>query len=429
MNANQFPRLALDPALPEPMAQLMRTHPHLLRMVRSGWTPRPFWPVRMPLLARTAGLLLIVTSLLILPVVAAGEDGISLDSVTSALTIGLIFAGGFLGVGTAAELLPNLSQVKVNRCLRYAYAHPDSFVLPEDLDAWTGPLLRRAQDAADAVLTSQVFRTGMIDGMANSVRLRHEVWLIARRLAELTEVAADYTAIVGKEIPEEFAEAYRPYDETLRTSYASLTARVEAMEAYAEKIRRADRNLELYRNIERLREHTPRFEKLRADLVDDHLAMPETQELGTEVEQVERQLKESIEEARQAADYLLDPLPSSDSPAHGGFPVIPPPRPSADASPDRPAAPAGPTSTASGPGTAASGPGTAAPGPAAASSADDSPAASPAESRAESSVESSVESSAGSGSEASSESSAEPSVKPSPTPRATPTEQRPGDAD
>lgn len=337
MHANQFPRLALDPALPEPMAQLMREHPHLLGMVRSGWTPRPFWPVRMPLLARTAGLLMIVTSLLILPVVAAG-DGIGLESVTAALTIGLIFAGGFLGLGTAAELLPSLSQVKVNRCLRYAHEHPDSFVLPEDLDAWTGPLLRRAQEAADAVLSSQIGRMGMMDGTLNSVRLRDETWQIARRLAELTEVSADYTAIVGKQVPEEFAEAYRPYDDTLRTSYASLTARVEALEDYAEKVRRADRHFEVYRNIERLQEHNPRFEKLRADLLDDRLSRPGTQELGIEVDQVERQLRESIEEARQAAGYLLEPTPSPDGPAPGpapepgadGHPAIPSPRPAGE---------------------------------------------------------------------------------------------------
>ncbi|MEV5407499.1 hypothetical protein AB0K60_01495 [Thermopolyspora sp. NPDC052614] len=322
MHANQLPRLALDPALPEPMAQLMRTHPHLLRMVRSGWKPRPFWPMRMPLLARTAGLLMIVTSLLILPVVAVdGGDGVNLDDIARALTIGLIFAGGFFALGSAAELLPSLSQVKVNRCLRYAYEHPNSFVLPEDLDAWTAPLLRRAQDAADAVLMSQINRRGMMDGTLNSIRLRDETWQIARRLAELTEVAADYTAIVGKDIPEEFAEAYRPYDETLRTSYASLTARVEALEDYAEKVRRADRHLEVYRNVERLREHTPRFEKLRAELVDDHLARPGTRELGIEIDEVERQLQESIEDARQAASYLLDPVPSS---------AVPPPRPATE---------------------------------------------------------------------------------------------------
>ncbi len=333
MHANQLPRLALDPALPEPMAQLMRTHPHLLRMVRSGWTPRPFWPIRMPLLARTAGLLMIVTSLLILPVVAAGgSDGVSMDDVASALSIGLIFAGGFFGLGAAAELLPSLSQVKVNRCLRHAYEHPDSFVLPEDLDAWTAPLLLRAQEAADAVLMSQINRRGMMDGTLNSVRLRDETWQIARRLAELTEVAADYTAIVGKDVPDEFAEAYRPYDETLRTSYASLAARVGALEDYAEKVRRADRHFEVYRNVERLREHTPRFEKLRADLLDDHLARPGTQELGTEVGEVERQLQESIEDARQAAGYLLDPVPSSTDPASGGLPAVPPPRPATEPS-------------------------------------------------------------------------------------------------
>mgnify|MGYP006976749813 CR=1 FL=1 len=310
MHGNQVPRLALDPTLPEPVARHLREHPHLLQRIRAGWTPPPYWPVRVPLLARTAALLLIIATLLILPVAAAGDSGgVDLDSVAAAFSIGLVFAGGFLGVGVAAELLPNLSRMRVNRSLRYAREHPGCFVLPEDLDDWTAPLLRRAQDAADAVLSSQIVRRGLLDNTLNEVRLRDETWRIARRLADLTRVAADYTAIVGERVPAEFAEAYRPYDETLRSSFASLTARVEALEDYAEKVRRADRHFEVFRNLERLREHNEDFERLRADLVDDRLSRPGTKELGAEAEQVERRLRDSVEEARQAAEYLLDSAP------------------------------------------------------------------------------------------------------------------------
>src|SRR5690606_468997 len=186
------------------------------------------------------------------------------------------------------ELLQNLPRLKLRRCLRYACEHPESFVLPEDLDETTAPLLRRAQDAADSVLSSRIGAMGLLDEALNAVRLRDETWQIARRLAELTQVTGDYAAIVGDDVPPEFAAAYRPYDETLRTSLASLTARVEALEDYAEKVRRADRHLEVFHNIERLREHRPRFEKLRADLLADELSRPGGEELGAEVEQVER---------------------------------------------------------------------------------------------------------------------------------------------
>jgi len=307
VHGNQVPRLALDPTLPEPVARHLRENPHLLQQIRAGWTPPPYWPVRVPLLARTAALLLIITTLIVLPMAAAGDAGVvDLESVVAAFSIGLAFAGGFFGVGVAAELLPNLSRMQVSRSVRYACEHPDCFVLPQDLDDWTAPLLRRAQDAVDAVLSAQISRRGLLDGTLNEVRLRDETWRIARRLAKLTRVAADYTAIVGERVPAEFAEAYRPYDETLRSSFASLTARVEALEDYAEKVRRADRHFEVFRNLERLREHNEDFEGLRAELVEDQASRPDTRELGAEVEQVERRLRDSVEEARQAAEYLLD---------------------------------------------------------------------------------------------------------------------------
>lgn len=328
MHGNQVPRLALDPTIPEPIARQLRAHPQLLQRIRAGWTPPPFYPVRAGLLARTAGLLLVIATLLSLPITAATEGGVGVAAVVSALSVGLALSGGFFGVGVAAELLPNLSQLRVNRALRYAREHPGRFVLPGDLDEWTAPLLRRAQDAAEAVLCSETGRRGMLDGPLNTVRLRDETWRVARRLAELTRVAADYTAIVGERVPAEFAEAYRPYDETLRTSFASLTARVEALEDYAEKVRRADRHLEVLRNIERLREHHHRFERLRADLVDDDLSRPDTHELGAEAEQVELRLRDSIEEARQAAGYLLDPAPEEALP---GPPAAPPADPAATA--------------------------------------------------------------------------------------------------
>lgn len=334
MHGNQVPRLALDPTLPEPVARHLRENPHLLQQIRAGWSPPPYWPVRVPLLARTAALLLIIATLLVLPI-AAGDTGVvDLESVAAAFSIGLVFAGGFFGVGVAAELLPNLSRMQVNRSVRYAREHPDCFVLPQDLDEWTAPLLRRAQDAVDAVLSSQIGRRGLLDGTLNEVRLRDETWRIARRLAKLTRVAADYTAIVGERVPAEFAEAYRPYDETLRSSFASLTARVEALEDYAEKVRRADRHFEVFRNLERLREHNDAFEGLRAELVDDEVSRPGTRELGAEVEQVERRLRDSVEEARQAAEYLLDSAPED---SRAGLPAADPaPDPTAVPAPGRP---------------------------------------------------------------------------------------------
>lgn len=329
MEESQAPRPAFDPDIPEPMARLLSEHPDLLRKIRDGWRPHPFWPARIPQLARAAAILLAVVSLLILAVTAGVGDGLNPGDVASALAFGLTFSGGFFGIAAAVELLPNLSQLKVNQALRYAAEHPDGFVLATDLDERTRPLLRRAQDATDAVLSSEIGKRGMLDGTLNAVRLREETWQLARRLAELSRIAADYTAIVGDDVPDEFAEAFRPYDETLRTGFAALTAKVEALEDYAEKVRRADRHFEVYRNMERLREHHPRFERLRAELAADEVVGSGPEELGTEVEQVEQRLRDSIAEARQAADYLLDaarppgPLP----------PPAPPPSPRAPAQP------------------------------------------------------------------------------------------------
>jgi hypothetical protein len=94
--------------------------------------------------------------------------------------------------------------------------------------------------------------------------------------------------------------------------------RVEAVEDYAAKVRRADQHYEVYQNVERLREHNSRFEKLRADIARDGLAHLDGERLSLEVSEVELQLRESVEDARQAAGYLLDAPPGHLPPADPG---------------------------------------------------------------------------------------------------------------
>jgi hypothetical protein len=337
----EVPRPAFDPDIPEETARRLSEHERLLRRVRDGWTPHPFYPTRIPLFGAMAVTLLIVVSTFILAITAAGGGGLHADDFASALVFGLTFSGGFFGIAATVELLPNLPEVKLSRDLRYLAERRDGFVLPSDLDERTRPLLLRAQRAADAVLSSEIAKHGMLDTTLNAVRLREETWQIARRLAELARLTADYEAIVGDTaVPGELAHPYRPFEETLRSTLTALTARVEALEDYAEKVRRADRHFEVYRAMERLREHHPRFERLRAEIAADEAVGTGTGELGSEVEQVELRLRESIDEARQAAGYLLDT-------ARTPTPILPPaPAPQRDQAPatraeHRPDAPGG----------------------------------------------------------------------------------------
>jgi hypothetical protein len=197
------------------------------------------------------------------------------------------------------------SERHARRRLRLALEHADRFVLSEDLDAECGAMLRRAQDAVDTVLSSQVHQAGLIDTIDNGVTLPEETWRIARRLAQLSAMRAEHRRIVPREPPSEVAGAFAPYSEALEAARRSLNTRVRALEDYAEQVRRSDGMYAAYRQLELLAERTPDYQRLVAESVQDAAALPQIERMSEQATQVKELFEQSIDGARRAGAHLV----------------------------------------------------------------------------------------------------------------------------
>ncbi|GLW07809.1 hypothetical protein Misp01_29390 [Microtetraspora sp. NBRC 13810] len=297
---------AFDPSLPDDVARLLRDSPDALRAARAqaaaDGTGADPWGAdaarRAAAWLRTgAGPRLFTIFVLIgCLVLVAGLTNVG----------GLLLAMTTLGaIGTVRWVTTDAEGRRERRLLRAAAEHADRYVLPEDLDRVCLGLLRRAQDAADAVLAAQVTRAGLIDTIDNRVTLPEETWRIARQLARLSAMSAEHRSIVPPDVPPEVASAFTPYNAALEAAAASLTARVRTLEEYAWQVHRADQVYRAFRQLEVLAERTPDYERLVADLVRDELARPHIERLADQAEQVRELFQQSVDGAREAAAHLL----------------------------------------------------------------------------------------------------------------------------
>lgn len=286
-------RLALDPDLPAEVSRVLRASPQILLEVRHGRTPAPSGPDRavVPFLAIT----------LIVALMAGGWRG------------GLTFLALFVLVTGYKRLTADGEERETRRRVRIVHEHADRYVLNEDLDADCRALLRRAQDATRAVLRSAVNRDGLLDTFDNAVTLPAQEWQIARRLADLSRLRTEHRSVVGDDVPDEFADAFRPFDEAIETATASVTARIEALERYAEQARNADRYYDGIRKLEILRERAPEYERVVAETAQDAIAVPQIERLSGHALAVEQVFRDSVDEAKRAATHLLGVTAAQDA--------------------------------------------------------------------------------------------------------------------
>jgi hypothetical protein len=105
-----------------------------------------------------------------------------------------------------------------------------------DFDARSRVLLRRAQDAIDAVTSSEVCRAGLLDQPAASAALTSQEWDIAlalREQARLRARRAELSAIAAGTLLDQQFQAAQLAD-------SSIAGRVAALERYAAEVREAD---------------------------------------------------------------------------------------------------------------------------------------------------------------------------------------------
>ncbi|RSN04338.1 hypothetical protein DMB42_32265 [Nonomuraea sp. WAC 01424] len=275
----------IDPSLPPEVSVELRSSPHILRMARSGKRMDPsFSPV----------LLFALPALLLMVWIVTGQGEVAF---ISGIGMGLIALIRWMALDSSHRI--------VKRRLRLANTYADRFILPEDLDRPCQMLLRRAQDAAEAVLNSKVHKAGLIDSVENQVSLPEEIWQISHRLRRLSSMHAEHGRLIPRELPPGMEDAFKPYTSALDTAWTSLSHRVRHLEKYAKQVLKADKVFHAHRRLEALAAKTPEYQQLLADTVRDELAHERIRELADQAAHVRKLFEESVMQARQAAGELL----------------------------------------------------------------------------------------------------------------------------
>jgi hypothetical protein len=114
------------------------------------------------------------------------------------------------------------------------------YLTAADFDARARALLRRAQDAVDAVAASEVYRAGLVDRPAVSAALAEQEWDIALALREQARLRANRAELSGIRPGAVAAALLDRQVQAAELAEASVTSRVAALERYVTEIGEAD---------------------------------------------------------------------------------------------------------------------------------------------------------------------------------------------
>ena len=121
-----------------------------------------------------------------------------------------------------------------------ARTHHGRYFTDQDFDAPGRALLRRAQDAIEAVASSAVCRDDVLDQAAVTEALAGQEWDVAVALREQARLRARRAELRTTDVGPAAAALLGRQDEAAHLAESSLAARIEALERYAEEVRQAD---------------------------------------------------------------------------------------------------------------------------------------------------------------------------------------------
>jgi hypothetical protein len=121
-----------------------------------------------------------------------------------------------------------------------ARAYHGRYLTGADLDADGRALLRRAQDAADAVRSAAVSKARLLDDISVDSALASQEWDIALALREQARLRARRAAVGDADPGSPAAELLARHHEAARAAEESVTRRIDALERFAAEVRAAD---------------------------------------------------------------------------------------------------------------------------------------------------------------------------------------------
>jgi hypothetical protein len=161
---------------------------------------------------------------------ASSHYALVLAEIIAAITI-VIFA---FRVGRFGHLTGQVAAEEAARSYHGRYLTDDDF------DAPSRVLLRRAQDAIDQVMSSEVYEADVLDHAAVGTALAGQEWDIAAALREQARLRARRAELSEISPGPATAALLESQAQAARLAESSITARVEALERYAAEVRQAD---------------------------------------------------------------------------------------------------------------------------------------------------------------------------------------------
>jgi hypothetical protein len=198
--------------------------------------------------------------------------------------------------------------------MRHRYR--DRFISQPGLDRPSQDLLLRAQAAIRAVLASQVHQAGQLDDAANVTVLPLQEWEIARQLRDLSQLRGEHARIAAaapRQAPA-VAEVAGPQREILGQVQAAVTARVEALEGYADRVRAADGAYRNWQQALALAGLNDGLLDLLARTAADAQAAEEIAGLSAQARAAEETFRGTLNDARTAAGPVVLPAPAASRP-------------------------------------------------------------------------------------------------------------------
>jgi len=114
------------------------------------------------------------------------------------------------------------------------------YLTGDDFDPRARVLLRRAQDAIDAVNSAAVSRAGLLDEVATSAALTAQEWEIALALRDQARLRGKRAELTSPRPGTPAAELLSQHRRAARTAERSVVSRIRALERYAAEVSAAD---------------------------------------------------------------------------------------------------------------------------------------------------------------------------------------------
>jgi hypothetical protein len=173
-----------------------------------------------------------------------------------------------------------------------ARTHHGRYLTADDFDARARTLLRRTQDAMDAVTSSEVYRDGLVDEPAVRAALTEQEWDIALTLREQARLRARRGELSEIQPSALTATLLDGQVRAAQLAEASVANRVAALERYVAEVREADAAYRHWQRSATLHELGDRHLDMLARTAADEHGIAEIESLSRDARAIHLALRE-----------------------------------------------------------------------------------------------------------------------------------------